>query len=192
MNFLCTNSPLTLPRRKYGIEIQIHTSLCWRPLRGCGCGPGPGHSRRPSPRACRRMRLAVLSRPPWPGATLPSPFCRWVRGDKTELLLMRSVASPPCPSPASFLTLSYVLTALPLAEPKLPLPPAALSTQTHLTHMHMRHTQSHTPHTGAHVLYPRRHPQAAHPHVDTSTGMRMHIHTPSPPCACTLTHITHT
>lgn len=70
----------------------------------------------------------------------------WVRRGKAELLLMRPAASPPCLfSPASFLTISYLLTALPLAE--LPLRSAALGAQMHML-IHVLPTQSlqHTTH----------------------------------------------
>lgn len=106
---------------------------------------------------------------------------------------MRSVASLPCLSPASFLTISYVLTALPLAEPRLPLPPTALSTQLQLTHTYThdtdtvtqtQHTQVHNAtHIGAHTWDTHMNTfQGAHAH--TFTCPYTHVHA--------FSHIQHT
>lgn len=127
------------------------------------------------------------ARPPWQRATArPVPSAGWVRRDKTELLLIRSVASLPRLSPASFLTISSVLTAPPLAEPKLPLPPAAhrhTGSHTHgHTYTHYKYSHSNTPHTGTHVRISAHTP--AH-------RQGTHIRAFTPMCVYTHTYYTH-
>jgi len=84
----------------------------------------------------------------------PAPSAGWARRDQTERLLLRSLARLPSLSPASPTTISSVRSALPLAEPKLPLPPAAH------THTHA-HTLAHTLAHGRHTV-PQTHRTQAH------------------------------
>lgn len=105
---------------------------------------------------------------------------------------MRLVASLPCLSPASFLTISYMLTALPLAEPKLPLPPAALSTQRHIhAHTQATYTVTQTHHTRAHMLHTHRHPWGTHPHKPIQRHVRTRSYNFTPMCTHTHTYYTH-
>lgn len=108
---------------------------------------------------------------------------------------MRSVASLPSLSPASFLTISYELTALPLAEPKLPLPPAALSTQMHIphTHTHVTYTQSLKHHAQVYTCYTHigSHRYTYTHHTQTQSQSCIHKFTPLHTHVCALSHILH-
>ena len=93
------------------------------------------------------------------------------------------MASLPSLSSAPFLTISSLLTAPPLAEPKLPLPLQHRGTHTH------RHTHgTPTPHPHNHPTHYTQAP--THVHVPTPTHRQMHsqaithIYTPSYPCVC--------
>lgn len=117
----------------------------------------------------------------------PVPSAGWVRRDKTELLLkVGGVSSQSLPSS---LSISSVLTAPPLADPKLPLPSQRTGTHTHRhthgTHPRPIHTVTpHTTHRHPHMcMYPHP-PTYRHMHSQAST----HVYTPSYPCVCKHTY----
>lgn len=134
--------------------------------------------------------LQVFAGSPTPLAESSSssrPPAGWVRRDKTELLLIRPVASLPSLSLASPLTISSVLTALRLAALKLPLPCTAhnthMGTRTHVPAQsskpttyrcaHATHTQhlqacTHVPTTDR-CVHRHTHAHTYHTHRDTHT-----------------------